>query len=226
MPFITTGALKGTWARLVCVKDPHACQALSKQATCDCSAWLARHTHTPAGKVQLILDWHHRMLAKGHNPANAFTDTMREVHRMYHQLKDTGALKTRDVQFLDQKLESWSIRQWEFKSIQRPEIRVTAPPPPRPVEAKPLTEVFQDVFDWLSQGHPTFERADFVADVYHQYKRKGVLTTNQERSVRNIAQLRAVRAWHAAHPRLKGTGVAPAVTEGDGYMFVSDDDDE
>lgn len=180
-----------------------------------------RGTQSLPGRIQLVLDWYHRMTAKGHNPATAFATDIHRVNNMYHQLKDIGAVHPADVMFLDHKITAWSIRAWEYKHY--PELKGSAPVPPRPSDVK---EVFQDFFDWWTHAHPAFERADFVVSVYHQYQRTGKLTAQQEAAVRKIAKLRAVRDWHAAHAGLKGTGVAPAKPDEEGYMFVDSDDDK
>jgi hypothetical protein len=94
-----------------------------------------------AEMLQLVLDCYHGMCIMGHYPAEAFLSRLSRLpstlhfpieafYRMYHQLRDTGALDRLDVAYMRQNLEAWSIRQWEYRKY--PFLRGTAPVPPRP----------------------------------------------------------------------------------------------
>lgn len=93
------------------------------------------------------------------------------------------------------------------------------------LRAKPVAEQFQAIFDWVTHDNNLFECADFLRDVYHQYKRTGRLTMRQEAAVRKIASLKAVRLWHLANTTLKGTGIPPPEPEDEGCLIMDDDDD-
>jgi hypothetical protein len=54
-----------------------------------------RGVQTLRGRVQLVLDWHHRMRVKGNYPATTFP--IERFYKMYHELKATGALAEDDV---------------------------------------------------------------------------------------------------------------------------------
>lgn len=99
-----------------------------------------RGTHTLCGKLQLVLDWHHRMVVKGHHPATAFP--IEPFYRMYHTLQSTGMLDADDVAYLNSKLERWSIREWEYRKY--PALRGSAPVPARPVDEGCLISVDSD----------------------------------------------------------------------------------
>lgn len=99
-----------------------------------------RGVQTLRGKVQLVLDWHHRMRVKGHYPATTFP--IERFYKMYHELGTTGALAVDDVAYLDSKIERWSIRQWELKKY--PALRGSAPVPKRPASEGGLITMDSD----------------------------------------------------------------------------------
>lgn len=86
------------------------------------------------------MDWHHRMVVKGHYPATTFP--IERFYRMHYELKATGSLNADDVAYLNSKLERWHIRTWEFKKY--PALCGSAPVPAYPVDEICLISVDSD----------------------------------------------------------------------------------
>ena len=101
-------------------------------------------SRTTAQKIQLILDWHHAMMAKGKPVASRFDPTM--VARCYHQLHSAGVPLTHvQVAALDKIIRKWYIHTWAAKNY--PAQKNSAPAPPAP-PAPPVEE--EEGFAFLS----------------------------------------------------------------------------
>jgi hypothetical protein len=184
--------------------------------------------------LQLLLDWHHKMVIRGHQPARSFKNIER-FYMMYHKYKDTGALSLAELQALkntvngvptNENPRGWSIRTWEAQHY--PAEKGIAPVPPR---AEPATlqveEAFQNLFDWMHHAQPAdFSAAEFVTDVYHQLKRTGRLTDRQREAVIKVACLKAVKDWGRTNPNLRGTGPLPVEPGPEGCLLIDDDEDD
>ena len=94
-------------------------------------------SRTTAQQIELILDRHHAMTAKGKPVASSFDPTM--VVKFYHQLHSEGVpLTCRQVAALDSIIRKWYIHTWAAKNY--PAQRNRAPPPPAP-PAEPVDDV-------------------------------------------------------------------------------------
>ena len=86
-------------------------------------------SRTTGQQIQLILDWHHAMKAKGKPVASSFDPTM--VARCYHQLHSAGVpLTRRQVAALDNIIRKWYIHTWAAKNYPAQKNRAPAPPAP------------------------------------------------------------------------------------------------
>jgi hypothetical protein len=87
---------------------------------------------TTAQQIQLILDWHDFMTAKG---KGSFDPTL--VEKLYHQLHSKGVpLTRRQAAALDNIIRKWHIHTWAAKNYPAQKNRAPAPPvpPAEPVE--------------------------------------------------------------------------------------------
>jgi hypothetical protein len=91
-----------------------------------------------SGMIQLLLDWHHKMVIRGHPPARSFKNIER-FYMMYHKYQETGALSPAELQALkntvngvptNENPRGWSIRTWE--AAHYPAEKGIAPVPPEP----------------------------------------------------------------------------------------------
>jgi hypothetical protein len=81
--------------------------------------------------LQLVRDWHHKMVIREHGPAKVFC--MDPFYRMYRTLQQTGTLPPDDIQFLKNAVnrgKPWYIRRWEANHY--PAEKGIAPVPPVP----------------------------------------------------------------------------------------------
>jgi hypothetical protein len=90
-------------------------------------------SRTPGQQIQLILDWHHAMKAKGKPVASSFDPTV--VARWYHQLHSGVPLTRKQMAALDNIIRKWYIHTWAAKNYPAQKNRAPAPPPAEsPVE--------------------------------------------------------------------------------------------
>jgi hypothetical protein len=189
--------------------------------------------------LQLMLDWHHKMVIRGHPPAWSFKNIER-FYRMYHKYKETGTLTPAEMQTLrntvngvptNENPRGWSIRTWEAEHY--PAEKGIAPVPPNDVAGCATLlpeEAFQNLIDWMHHAQPAdFNAAEFVISVYHQFKKTGRLTDRQREALIKIACRKDVRDWVRSNPDKKGTGPPPPEPPPElapeGCMLIDDEDD-
>jgi hypothetical protein len=86
-----------------------------------------------AGMLQLVRDWHHKMVIRGLWPAKVFC--IDPFNRMYHTLQQTGTLPPDDIQFLRNSVncgKPWYIRRWEANHYPAEQGIAPIPPVPQP----------------------------------------------------------------------------------------------
>jgi hypothetical protein len=185
-----------------------------------------------------MLDWHHKMKIRGHQPAWAFQNIER-FYRMYHKYKETGTLSPAEMQTLrntvngvptNENPRGWSIRTWEAEHY--PAEKGIAPVPPKELDSFETLlpeEAFQNLFDWMHHAQPSDFNPDFVTSVYYKLKNTGSLTSKQKQGVINTACRKKVRDWVRSNPDKKGTGPPPPEPPPElapeGCMLIDDEDD-
>ena len=188
------------------------------------------------GMIQLMLDWHHKMKIRGHQPAWSFKNIER-FYRMYHKYKETGTLCPAEIQTLrntvngvptNENPRGWSIRTWEAEHYPAEKgIALVPPKDATSLETLLPQEAFQNLFDWMHHTRATdFNADEFVISVYHQFKKIGRLTDRQREALIKIACRKEVRDWVCQNPDKKGTGLPPAEPEPAGCMLIDDEDDD
>jgi hypothetical protein len=84
---------------------------------------------TGAQRIQLILDWHYNMKARGKPVANRFrTDLQASCYHQLHTKKTP--LTPRQLAAQDKTIRDWHIDTWAAEHY--PALKGVAPPPPPP----------------------------------------------------------------------------------------------
>lgn len=68
-----------------------------------------------AGRVQLLLDWHHDMTERGKQPSRSFQG-IAFFQDLYHMIKAGGTLTPDQARAVENVIEGWHITKWQARN--------------------------------------------------------------------------------------------------------------